>query len=263
MIIRVRRTGKHNTTVKIKLAIGAPSRAIADAESERLRHSVVPIVGATPERRPYLVGSAVLLIHRERKVLATAHHVLSDNEQVPLSIFASDGVSRPFGGTFNIAPEADLAVKHLSADEIAAFSHIPFIQQTDVGQATAAGNRFYAGVAGYPSTRSKRMDRSTLDTRTTVLGGLAIERPSGIIEVSFAKREGMVDHGEHVTPPDPTGMSGGAIFGMALDGFEIQPGGSAKLVGIATRWRRGEKTICGSSVEILTQLLEEIQDPNS
>ncbi|MGY3532228.1 hypothetical protein [Bradyrhizobium sp. USDA 4452] len=41
-----------------------------------------------------IVGSAAALIHRSRKVLVTAEHVLSDNAEVQLFIFARDRQSR-------------------------------------------------------------------------------------------------------------------------------------------------------------------------
>lgn len=35
---------------------------------------------------------------------------MSDNENVPLSIFCSNGLSRPFGGSFKVSMEHDIAV---------------------------------------------------------------------------------------------------------------------------------------------------------
>jgi hypothetical protein len=81
----------------------------------------------------------VLLVYRGRKVLVTAEHVMSDNEEVPLAIFGSNGWSRPFGGNFVVSMEHDLAVKLLPPDEIEALSHVPFMPETVLGRAAAVG----------------------------------------------------------------------------------------------------------------------------
>ena len=60
---------------------------------------------------PYLIGSAVVLLYRGRKVLVTAGHLLSENESVPLAFCGADGNSRALGGEFVISMAHDLAVR--------------------------------------------------------------------------------------------------------------------------------------------------------
>jgi hypothetical protein len=258
MLARVRRTSATTAVVSVEMPIDACSRSTAEAEAERLRGSVIPIIGADARRRPYLVGSAVALEYRGRKVLVTAEHVLSDNVKVPLSFFGSSGYSHPFGGDFAISEADDLAAKLLTANEIDALSRVPFIAQAVLGRATAQGERFYASVAGYPATAAKRKDKVTLDTPMTVYSNFATEQSDGSVSIAFDKKEGAVDPSGHINPRDPFGMSGGAIFGLPVDGWHIRPQESARLVGIATRWKRVKKCMYGSSIAALIPLFDQL-----
>src|SRR5438105_9098638 len=96
MTARLHRTSATTFALTIKLPIDAWSRSTVDAEVERHRHSVIPIIGPDKRQRPYLVGSAAVIVYRGRKVFVTAEHVLSDNKDVPLAFFGTDGWSRPF-----------------------------------------------------------------------------------------------------------------------------------------------------------------------
>jgi hypothetical protein len=258
MLTRLRRTGATTFELSVKMPINAWSRSTADAEAERLRHSVIPIIGADARWRPYLVGSAVVLVYRGRKVLVTAEHVLSDNVKVPLSFFGAEGYSRSLGGDFVVSEVHDLAAKLLPPAEVDALSHVPFIAEAVLGRAAAVGERFYASVAGYPATAAERKDKVTLDTPMEVYSNFATELVDGSISVIFDKKEGAVDKNGHVNPRDPFGKSGGAIFGLPVDGQHIRPQQMARLVGIPTRWKRSQKRIQGSSIAVLPPLLDRL-----
>jgi hypothetical protein len=258
MLTHLRRTGAGTFDLSFTMPIDTWSRSAVDTEAERLRDSVIPIIGADVRRRPYIVGSAVVLLYRGRKVLVTAEHVLGDNEKVPLAFFGADGCSRPLGGDFVISMASDLAVKLLPADEIDALSHVPFLSDAVLGRAAAVGERFYASVAGYPATAAERKDKVTLDTQMEVYSNFATEQLDGSISVNFDKKQGAVDKTGHVNPLDPFGKSGGAIFGLPVDGQHIRPQQAMRLVGIATRWKRALKRIQGSSIAVLIPLLEQL-----
>lgn len=242
----------YTITKRFKLTIPKSSLRVADVQTERLRHSVVPIIGATADLRPYILGSGVLIDFGGEKILATAHHVLADNADVHLQTFDGSGHSRPLAGEFQVNEEADIAVKHLSQAEVASFSHLPFIEPGDLG--LIPSERFYGGVCGYPATQSRTVDRRTIDTRMTVIGGIARSENDRFLAVHFDKKQGVRSGDSHVTPPDPFGMSGGAIFGIALDGYAIPPGSRAYLAGIATRWERASKQIRGTAISVTAEL---------
>jgi hypothetical protein len=243
------------------MPVNSWSRAIVNAEIEKVRHCIIPIIGAktkaTDEKiRPAVVGSAVAFSYRNEKLLVTAYHVLVDNENTALSIFGADRQSRPLYGDFLTSEEHDLAVKVLSKDEVDYLSHIPFLNDPNL-KAPTTGERFYASVVGYPATAAKLMDSVTLDTRMEAYSNFANMGADGIISVRFDKKLGAHSEIGHVTPRDQYGKSGGAIFGMRVSGRNVTPGENAKLVGIASRWKAKQKVIDGPSVGLLMRLLDE------
>lgn len=241
-------------TVRFKIPINSRSRLAIDQEVERLRHSVIPIIGEF-RGRPYLAGSAVALNFGGTGFLVTAHHVLEDSIG-PLGYFASSGFSRPFGGTFQISAADDLAVKILGKPDLADLCHIPFLTEGDLANESHFQNKFYASVTGYPSTASRRRDKVTLETPMESAAGFASAEADGKVSVQFDKKEGVYSAKGHVRPRDPYGKSGGAIFGMLVSGLEIIPDQSAKLVGIPLEWRNDEKRIVGAGIPVLKQLLK-------
>lgn len=247
-------------TVKLtaRMPIDAWSRSIVDAEVERLRSSVIPIVGVDKHRRPFVVGSAVLLDYKGRKVLVTADHVMSGNNDAPLAIFGSDGWPRLLGKNFLVSEKYDLAAKLLLTEEVAALSHISFLPETVLERVATVGERFYASVTGYPTTAAKLMDGFALDTVMEVYSNFAMEQVDGIVSVFFDKKDGAMGEGGHILARDPIGKSGGAIFGLSVDGLHIRPQQTARLVGISTSWNREQKCIHGSSVTELTSLLDQL-----
>lgn len=247
------RSCRHTETIWLKLPIGSQSRSAIDQEVERLRHSVIPIIGEH-RGRPYLAGSAVALNFGDTGFLVTAHHVLEDSTG-PLGYFAASGYSRPFGGTFQISVVDDLAVKILGKHDLDDLCHVPFLTEGDLADESHFQSKFYASVTGYPATASRRRDKMTLETPMESVTGFATAEADGKISVQFDKKEGAHSAKGHVQPRDPYGKSGGAIFGMLVSGLEIIPDQSAKLVGIPVEWRNDEKRIVGTSTPVLKQLL--------
>lgn len=255
MLVRIRRK-QGGARVLAQLPVNAISREAVDAEVERLRHSVIPII-RSKGGRPYLEGSAVAIAYHGRKCLATAFHVLKHNEGRQLMHFAADGYVRPFGGTFEVSEKHDIAVTLLDDSDIAALTHIPFLTEDQIGSAAGSDGHFYASVTGYPHTASKLMDRQTLDTRMEIYSAAAREIVGGVVSVHFDKKQGAWGANGHVYARDPKGKSGGAIFGIPLLGLNaVQPSAQAKLVGIPTHWQR--KEIIGASAAMLIPLLEAV-----
>lgn len=259
MYAKVRKMRGGGIKLTARLPINAMSRNAVDAETERFRHSVIPII-RDKDGRPFLEGSAVAISFYGQKCLATAFHVLKDNEGRPLFYFGSDGRAKIFGGDFEISNSHDIAVVRLDLSDEAALSNIPFITEERLGSAANADGAFYASVAGYPHTTSKLKDRHTLDTPMEVYSNKATEREDGFLSVQFHKKQGVWTTAGHGRARDPIGKSGGAIFGMPLLGLNgVVPDAKLKLVGIPTHWRG--KEIIGASVGQLTPLLEAVTSP--
>lgn len=255
MLVRIRQK-QGGARVLAQLPVNAMSREAVDAEVERLRHSIIPIV-RSKGGRPSLEGSAVAIAYRGRKCLATAFHVLKHNEGRQLMYFAADGYVRPFGGIFEVSETHDIAVVLLDDLDKAGLSHILFLTEDQIGSAADGDGRFYASVAGYPHTASKLVDRQTLDTRMEIYSAAARETVGGVLSVHFDKKLGAWTANGHAYVRDPKGKSGGAIFGMPLLGLNaVQPWAQAKLVGIPTLWQG--KEIIGASAAMLLPLLEAV-----
>ncbi|MCS3496755.1 hypothetical protein M2189_004286 [Bradyrhizobium japonicum] len=258
MSARVLKQRGNRATFTLKMPINAASRAAVDAENERVRRCVIPII-RDKDGRPYLEGSAVALTYRSRKCLATAFHVLSHNKDRPLFFFGADGCARILGGNFEISELHDLAAIILDAEDIEALSHIPFLEEKHIGSAAGPDGRFYASVVGYPHSASKRIDKLTLDTPMEVYSNKAREEADGFVSVIFDKKDGARSESGHVLVRDPFGKSGGAIFGMPLMGLNaVQLSATTKLVGVPTDWKQSEGRILGASVTALIPLLEKI-----
>jgi hypothetical protein len=244
----------HRGTIKFRLPLGHAGRDHVNAEIARLRESVIPLLEENAKRRPVVVGSAILLEYDGRKMLVTAEHVMADAKGT-LFFFDNTQTSRPLGGTFGVDLAADLAVKDLEPEEVAALSHRPFLQGDDLGTMDEVGSRFYGTAVGFPSTRAKLLDRVTIDPRMLALSGIAKFADAEKIVLAFDKKQGVIEKDQHVTPPDPPGMSGGALFGLPLDGFAVRPDTRAKLLGVSTHWRQKRKLIEAADILTLRRLL--------
>ncbi|GAA4718526.1 hypothetical protein H9L13_07760 [Sphingomonas lutea] len=258
MHFRLRHRG-NQARLTAKIPINAISRAAVDAGNEHVRHCVIPVIRSKSDR-PFLEGSAVALTYHGRKCLVTANHVLSRNADRPLFYFGADGYARQLAGTFIIAEAHDLAAVALDSESVEALSHVPFLDEDQLGPVAAPDGRFYASVVGYPHTASKRTDKLTLDTPMEVYSNTGREQLGGFVSVDFDKKDGAWDRSEgHVIVRDPIGKSGGAIFGMPLMGLDgVRPWAKPKLVGISTDWKRNQKRIIGASVVMVCPMLEEI-----
>jgi hypothetical protein len=242
--------------MSVLVPIDQASRAVVDAETDRLRHAVIPII-RDEGGRPFLVGSAVAIRWRGRPCLATAFHVLTGNAGRALGIFGADGLSRNFGGSFQVSEDHDLAVLALEEADAAALAHILFLGEEDIGTVADSEGRFYASVAGYPHTASKLVGRDMIDTRMEAYSAMASEMPEGRISVDFDKKRCAWGGEGHQVARDPIGKSGGAIFGMPLLGLNsVRPNKRMVLVGIPTLWRG--KTILGASMMALIPLLDAV-----
>lgn len=249
------RRHRNGFSVIYKLPINSASRAHVDAEIECIRGCVIPII-RNKSGSPFLVGSAVALTYGRRRCLATALHVLTRNQGAELLFFGHDGYAKPFGGNFQISLEHDIAALALDAEDIAALSHISFLDEARIGSAAGADGRFYASLVGYPHTASRLVDQFTLDTPMEVMSNSGRELSDGFVSVYFDKKEGGVRDGSHFLARDPIGKSGGAIFGIPKHGVNaVELWAPAKLVGISTDWQRSEKRIVGAGAASLISLL--------
>jgi hypothetical protein len=256
MHIKIRKQRLGGAKITANLPINAASRAYVDAETHRVRNSVIPIIGDR-NSRPYLVGSAVALTFRDRRFLVTAYHVLSGCADRPLFYFDAEGYARTLCCNFQFSEQQDLAAIELNEQDVEALCHVPFLDEQTIGSAAGSDGRFYASVAGYPHTAARLIDKKTIDTPMEVYSNNGREDIGGFISVMFDKGRGAWGEHDHKLARDPIGKSGGAFFGIPLSGLNgVQTEAAIKLVGIPTDWNRNEKSIVGPGAMMLTKLLE-------
>lgn len=250
---RPNRRDAYTKSFTFKFPIDRHSRSIVDAEIRRVSESVVPLI-AKERGRPCVAGSAVAVRFGDASFLVTAEHVLTRFNGA-IGYFASNGWTRPLGGEYHLSEPDDLAIKLLPAKDVDDLSHVHFLSEDDLAQPEDLCNSFYASIVGYPSSAAKRHDRTSLETRLEAMSHFGEVEPSGTVSIAFDKKEGGRETEGHITPKDPFGKSGGAIFSMKTSGRVVLPGQSAKLAGIALEWRKREKRIVGVNVLILRELM--------
>lgn len=256
MHIKIRKQRGGGAKVTANLPINAMSRAHVDAETGRVRHCVIPIIGDR-NGKPHLEGSAVAVTLYDRRFLVTAYHVLSAAKDRPLFYFDANGDARPLCCNFKFSEQQDLAAIALTSQDVGALCHVPFFDYHSIGSAAGPDGRFYASVAGFPQSAAKVIDKVVIETPMEVYSNKAHEDAGGLVSVIFDKDRGAWGEDGHTLSRDPFGKSGGAIFGIPLSGMNgVQTQSSIKLVGIATDWKRSDKRIVGPSAVMIRRLLE-------
>lgn len=258
MVYRMLKKRTANPVLEARFPIDGFSRSVAEAKVEPLRRCLVPIVGENPKRLPYLIGSATLLLYRERPMLVSAAHVFLDNPGVPLGFFDATGYARSLTGTFHFFEDVDLAIVPLSLGALDPGTRARLLPEEALGRAAAPGERFYASVVGYPLSAPRLMPERRLDTPMEAYFDFAQETENGLVAVQFNKKKGAFGEHGHTIPCDPFGKSGGAIFGIPMLGHRLDFDQPARLVGVPTRWNRRGKVIEGVSAAVVRHALESV-----
>lgn len=246
------------TTVIARFPINGASRAFVDAEIEKVRNCVIPICGEDRQKRPCLIGSAVLIQVDGVDVLVTARHVLSDNAGVPLFVFGADGRGEWLAGHLIVDDTEDIAALRLSGEMSVHLAHVSRLPESMVAFKSFVDDRFYATVVGYPASSAKRPKKGFLHTPMEAYSNTAAELVGGRVSVLFDRDAGAFFSGTgHGTPRKPTGKSGGAIFAFRTTGMNsvcaVTP---PKLVGISSRWKYKENRIEGAGPTALGRILQ-------
>lgn len=259
MVYRMLRKRSANPVLEARFPLDRFSRSVAEAKVEPLRRSLVPIIGESPQRTPYLIGSATLILYCGQPVLISAAHVFLDNPGVPLGFFDATGFARPLIGKVHFFEDADLAINPLSLEALDSGTRARLLPEEALGRAAPPGKRFYASVVGYPLGAPRMMPENRLDTPMEAYFDMAVEAEDDLITVQFNKKKGAFGRQGHAMPRDPIGKSGGAIFGVPLVGHRLDFEQPARLVGVPTRWNRRGKVIEGASAAVVRSALESVR----
>lgn len=254
----IMKTRGAQATVTARFPINAASRAFVDAEIAKVRNCVIPICGEDRQKRPCLIGSAVLIHIEGVDVLVTAAHVLTDNADVPLFVFGSDGSAQSLIGNFVLDEKDDLATLRLSNPLSVHLSHVYRLPESMVAATGWSDDRFYGTVVGYPASSAKRPKRGFLNTPMEAYSNTGTELVGGRVSIQFDRDAGAFFSATgHGKARKPTGKSGGAIFAFRTLGMNaVWPSIPPKLVGIASRWKYKENRIEGAGPAALVRILK-------
>jgi hypothetical protein len=242
--------------LNINFSINATSRSLVDNQTNMLRKHIVPLI-IDKNGSPFLLGSAVAIRFNSRFFLVTAHHVLAEKKTSTLLVFNGAGEAHPFSGKTRSFQGHDLAAVLLDSNTIAKISDIEFLDGSYIGSVADVDGRFYGTFAGYPHTAAKLHTKTILETPMEMVSGIAHEENGGFVAINFDKKAGAHSDIGHIIARDQHGKSGGAIFGMRIENYNVVPFQSAKLVGIGTDWKRKEKLLRGASSAIILELLKD------
>ena len=247
-------TIRRNFTFKVP--VGRLFQEQFDANVAKIRNAVVPILSPV-KGKPVTIGSAVLIDLDGSSFLVTALHVLEDSQGAPLLFFGADGNLASFGdGIFFTYREFDLAALPLIDIPKAAFARHRFLTINEIDP-TQNSSKKYATIVGYPSTKTKILKGSYVDTEMYSMADFIREEKDHRLFVKFDKRRvTFANPRRWVTAPDPYGMSGGAIFAVPVLSIAPTFASEAKLVGIATHWRFRRRLFEGTAAERVLAFLK-------
>lgn len=248
-------------------------------EARRLyRDSVRPVFRRTPDGRPELFGSSVLLEIEGVRCVATAAHVLDGHEDASIHIGGREEFL-PLDLTFTAttAPDGkrdkdsiDVAVARLSESHLAQLGDVPFIRASDQMIDVPVGPSQFFLTVGYRASQNKppRPNGPMPPLRVFTYNGLGADVPATSGRLFGGKYNFAVDYpkwakrpnGETIKTTSPKGVSGGAIFllGDLADPAQL---GSMKphhprLAGIAIECLGQEKVLIGTKLQAIRDALE-------
>jgi hypothetical protein len=225
-----------------------------------LKGCVTPILGVNEKNHAVLVGSAVLLRVAGKSFLCTAQHVLDENASSTLYV---DGPSKLeiLEGTFWSSPtsEHDIAVLELTGSQSDFLQKYQPLDEHHIASQIQAQACKYAGMVGFPETKNRKIHgQNKLKGQAHLFGGMVIKITQERVHIKFDGKR-MMDSKtrQRVTPPKPYGISGGAIFGVPMNGSAIEGAPHPQLLGITTDKRQESKEAFGSSIAIVMAVIRD------
>jgi len=229
------------------------NQRVADAEDRTAKY-VIPLYATDEDGQRYCLGSAVLLQINKTRFLLSAAHVFDENKNpnhatnieiignthlVPISGSVIKSPLPPSGKRTD--DHFDIVVIPLTNDLAAELERFTFLDSTQVDPSDKPYKQSLYTFTGYPSTKQKLVKAGTLTIEAVRYTGMPLhpeQYPTGFAlgphtGIDYSKKQMIARTGKVQSPPDPHGVSGGAIFRLGTF-EEIANGTSTEtLVGIA------------------------------
>ncbi|CAA9370687.1 MAG: hypothetical protein AVDCRST_MAG68-5729 [uncultured Gemmatimonadetes bacterium] len=247
----------------------------AQAEMKVFTPAVRPLYTVSSREKPDAEGSCVLFKVGGRHFLLTAAHVLDQLMEGELYIGGDEslltiprnwhGTQMPDSGNRE-DDKIDLAFMELPAELVAEMGDCLWLGPRDVVQpGSAAAHRFYC-TFGYPVRRAKvRSQVLSVAAPADLYAGVAVDQevyerlglsPETHIVISYDRERVISSHGVRVPTVKPYGKSGGGLWrfdSLVVPGL---PPLENPLAGILTEWRREEKVLVATRIELFVALLK-------
>jgi hypothetical protein len=223
---------------------------------EPLSGCVTAIIRPDDKLQPELFGSAVLIQVAAEVFLCTAKHVI--DRAGPSLFIDAPFRNEPLVGVFQSCPEYDVSVLKLAPEQVVLFGKYPPLNADLIANHAEASACEYAQFVGFPVTKNrKRHGRSETKGLRYSNGCMIVDVSPTKVRLSFEKKHSILTGTrELAVAPDPHGMSGGAIFGVPIDGRAVQGEFKPKLIGILTDWPN-EREVFGANIAIVMAIIRD------
>jgi hypothetical protein len=229
-----------------------------DSVVAELKSCVTPIFDVNEKGEAELLGSGVLIAVGGSTFLCTAKHVIDGNATSTLYL---DGPTKMevLEGDFYSTAEHDIAVMKLSAEQVTLLQKYSPLAEEHIGGPANITSSKYAALVGFPATKNRKVyKQNKIAGLIYSVGGTVKEATIAKVRVAFSiKRNIDAKTRMTVRAPDPHGMSGGAMFGVAVNAATLEGKPAPKLIGIMTDWHATENEIFGASIAIALAIVKE------
>jgi len=227
------------------------------AAVDQLKECVTPLFDVNDKGEAELLGSAVLISLSDETYLCTAKHVIDGNQTSTLYF---DGPSKleVLEGGFQVSKEHDVAVLKLTPEQATAFQKYQPLREDEVANQSQTEASNYVEFLGFPETKNRKLyKQNKIKGLLHANGCTVIEITSARVRVSFDRKRNLdAKTRQRVTAPDPHGMSGGAMFGAAMDNNTIEGKPRPRLIGLSTD-KPSNAEVFGSTIAIVLAIIRD------
>lgn len=222
-----------------------------------LKGCVTPIFDVNDRSEAELLGSAVLIRLGGSVFLCTAKHVIDGNRDSTLYI-SEENVLISFESDFQTVGDHDVAVTQLHQEQIDQLSNFTPLEESSIATSKQTEESCFIELVGFPETKNRKVHgQNKLKGQIHGFGGTLIEATAERVRVKFSSKRAIdAKTRAIVKPPDPHGISGGAMFGIAMNEASITGAPVPLLVGISTDLP-DSKEMFGTNIAIVLAILRD------
>lgn len=189
--------------------------------------------------------------------LCTAKHVIDGNKNSTLYV-SPKNVLVLFESDFQTVEDHDVAVAQLNEEQTDQLSDFTPLEESSIATSKQTEESCFIELVGFPETKNRKgHGQNKIKGQIHGFGGTLIEATAERVRVKFSSKRAIdAKTRTQVTPPDPHGISGGAMFGIAMNEAAIMGTPVPLLVGISTDLP-DSKEMFGTNIAIVLAILRD------